>query len=187
MKRLIIGFSALLALCAISVSCSSVPPQGTAPQVSTHLLKDSDLWLYGSDAEINPFIAPNTMIKGRPNEFVVLRLDVVLSQPTELSIAADVKSVDGVLQARLYSLGDMQSYWSDWGDQSAYSSRERLSTLERYYLPNLDFVAPAGRRYYLVMLVGKYPIKRPASVSASVIVGSSQPQYFEATLSALQK
>ena len=135
----------------------------------------------------NPFIAPNTMLKGRPNEFVVLRLDVTVAQPSELSIAANVKSEDGVSQAQLYSLNEMQSYWSDWGDQSDYSSRERLSTLNRYYLPKLDFVAHAGQRYYLFILVGKYPIKRPATVSASVTVGSSQPQYFEVPLPSVQK
>lgn len=188
MKRILVSFFTVASLCALAISCSSVPPPGTQPQVSIHLLQSSDLWQYGSDAETNPFIAPNTMLKGRPNEFVVLRLDVSLAKPTELSIAADVRSADGISQATLYNLSDMQSYWSDWGDQSSYSSRQRANTLARYYVPKIDFVAPAGTRYYIFMLVGKYPIKRPAAVSASVIIGSSsQPQYFEVPLPALQK
>jgi hypothetical protein len=160
-----------------AAACAS-GPQGTTPEVSCALLSSWDLGSYGSSYVSNPFMAPTSLLKGAPDEFVPLGLTLSLPEAATVNIDASVRNETGDVVARLYTLPEMEQYWSNWGDATDRTSRDRLQTLDRWYIPGAQIAAHKGRTEYVMVLMGKKPLPRPASVMVAVSINAGDPQMF---------
>jgi hypothetical protein len=180
--RTAIGGAAVFAVLFLSAACATgARPASGEPEVLCTMLTSWDLGSYGANSATNPFLAPSGLIEGTPDEFVALDIALSLPDSATLSIDAAVRRAgeNGEIVARLYSLQDMRKYWRAWGDPSAQTSRTRLDTLERWYAPSSQFVAHKGRSEYVIVLVGKNPLPRPASATVSIALNGKVGGTFE--------
>jgi hypothetical protein len=170
--------AAILGVAVFMASCATEPPGTGTTGVSCTLLNWLDLGSYGANYTTNPFLAPTSMLKGTPDEFVAL--DLMLSLPDSATVNLDgaVRSDSGDLVARMNDLPQMRDYWDNWGDRTDKTSRTRLDTLNRWCMPSSQFVAHKGRTEYVIVLMGKNPLPRPASVVVSVSLNAGDPQTF---------
>jgi len=163
----------------LAASCASVPERGTEPGVELQLLTRSDLKrMYGSNFSTNPYIEPHNLITRQPREFAVLRLRLALADRLPVSVIAKVVGADGAELARHYDLEYMKDFTSTWGTGDVDVSR-RINILEHSYLQSLNFTGYRGSRDYMIILMGNYPMPRPATVQAQVVVGSGEAKLFD--------
>jgi hypothetical protein len=175
-------FVAVILLAAgLSITgCASAPAErsGSSPAISCRLLPKTDIWSYGPTYATNPFLAPSGLIKGTPDELAVLRIDLTLPESARIGIQGSVQDSAGNTVARLLDLNELRTYWSDWGDRTDKSSRDRLGMLERWCVPSLEFNAHGGRSQYVIVMMGKNPLPRPASVVVSVTLNNVEAGSF---------
>jgi hypothetical protein len=166
-------FCLLTVIFAVGLSfagCAGAPEgaSGSGPAVTCRLLPKTDIWSYGSTWASNPFLAPSALIKGTPDEFAVFRIVLTLPEAGRVGIQGSVQDAAGNTVARLFDLDEMRRYWSDWGDSTDRSSRDRLGMLEQWYVPSLDFAAHKGRSQLVFVMMGKNPLPRPATAMVSI-------------------
>ena len=167
----------MLAIILFATGACATAPFPSSPEVTFALLSVRDLGTYGQTFASNPFLAPSGFVHGAPDEFVAVGLKLALPDAGTVSLDGSVRTPDGREVARFYSLPEVQKYWSDWGDQSDLNSRSRLDTLNRWYPSASQFQAGKGRSEYVVILVGKNPLPRPATVTLTVTLNGG-PQEF---------
>ena len=170
--------AAILGGSVFIASCVTAPPGAGTPGVSCTLLSSLDLGSYGVNYTTNPFLPPTSLVKGTPDEFVALDLVLSLQDSATVNIDGAVRSESGDQVARLNDLPQMRDYWSNWGDRTDKTSRTRLDTLDRWCMPSTQFAAHKGRTEYVIVLIGKKPLPRPASVAVSVSLNGGDPQIF---------
>lgn len=172
-------FAAALAVMISAAGCSSGPePAPGAPPVSCILLSGPDLWQYGTNDVVNPFVPRKGFIRGADEEFVALRIRLSLPESAQVSIDGSVQDPAGKEVAPLQTLAQMTEYWSGAEDVAYRDQNARSNTLTRYYPASFYFTAKKGSSEYVVVFRGKNPLPRPASVMLSVAVGDAQPQQF---------
>ena len=154
------------------------------PSVVCKLLDQNNVRSYGSTFATNPFLAPSALFRGTPDEFVVVEVDLALPDRRRVDIAGSVVDSSRATVAPLYDLRQMHDYWARWGDMGNRDAWTRGATLEQYYPPSLEFEAHGGRSVYVIVLIGKRPLPRPADVVVSVSLGGAEPQLFTFTLPA---
>jgi hypothetical protein len=184
-SRSLLPRSAAMAITALIVlaGCATVRgPAEETPAVSCVLLAPADVWGYATADEANPFLAPAGLLRGTPSEFVVLRLTLSLREESRIAVSAEARDAAGNKTARLYSASDMRDLWKAWGDETSLPHLKRAETLDRWCLPATGFTRRAGRGEYVLVLVGKKPLPRPALVDVAVTVGDAEPAVFTFTL-----
>jgi hypothetical protein len=168
---------------AITVSFASCagapePAAGTSP-VSCDLLSNREISLLSTTRVTNPFMPTIGIVQGSRDEFVVARIRLVLPEPTLVVINGSVTGDAGNAVAPLKTYQQMTRYWTeDAGDIDYRDARTRSDVLTRWYPPDLQFTAKAGRSEFVVAFIGKNPLPRPASVTLSVALGDAPPQEF---------
>jgi hypothetical protein len=166
-RSIILASSALSLL--LAAGCAS-SPSATAPSTSIRLATLEELKsAYGYSYDVNPYLEPSSIFRGKLTEFVVLRVDLNLSAPAKVLVAARVADKDGRIIAEPKDLYLMTLFWDMW-QTSDPNAEKRLTSLERSYLPGLTFEEKAGRHRYYLVLTGKYPLERPATVQAELAV-----------------
>jgi len=175
----------ILAVALSSAGCTSSPATA-APPVACVVLSASQIVMYGPSRAVNPFFPRASAVRKAADEFVVLQLNLSLSEPARIALAGAVRDTAGNDAARLQSLSQMQEYWSFGEDVDDREARARMDTLTRYYSPALQFVQRRGRSEYIVVLLGKNPLPRPATAVLSVSLNGAEPQSFTFPLPALK-
>ena len=177
---------AVFAVTLLAVSCASQPANASGkPGASCKVLSFGDLGTYGASFFSNPFMQPSSILSGTPEELVVLDLSLSLPDSATVDLDGSVKVPTGEVVARVYSLSEMQDFWNGWGDKSSATSRTRIDTLTRYYAPSDHFMARKGNAEYIVVLMGKNPLPRPAMVELTVSL-NAVTQSFTFSLAALK-
>ncbi|MCX7026046.1 MAG: hypothetical protein NT061_00855 [Spirochaetes bacterium] len=170
---------------ALSVmSCASAPPITTS-RVEVELLSRKQVTAkFGIDQKIDPFIAPTGLVRGKPNDFVVLRLSTELLNATFIQLTITIKDKDGNSSLWLWSKEDFKEYWRSWGggrsnDDGANEGEAKAINLEAliedFYVPGESFTAPRGRSQFYIVLVGKNPLNRPLRVMMDVNAAGLAP------------
>ncbi len=180
---------AMAVLCALSlfVSCASSP--GNAARISTvnvSMLSQDEVRHTGSGSTFteNPYLVPEGIVKGKPYEFIVLRVDFKLESATTVEIQAKTIDANGLSNVPLFGLEEMKSLWEAWPGKEADVLR-RSDALERTYMPALVQKSSRGSRTWYLVFVGKNPIPRPTKVAVKAFIGESAPSVFEFELPAL--
>ena len=150
-----LNFLAAAIAVAVSVAGCASGPAPAVPAVACELVSGSELWKYGPNAVVNPFVPLTGTVRGTQDEFVVLRIRLSLAESTTVEIDGLVEDPTGKELARLQTFGQMT----------------------RYYPPDLHFVARKGRAEYIVLFSGKNPLSRPAVISLSVTLNGEPEQF----------
>jgi hypothetical protein len=133
----------------------------------------------------NPYLEPKSLLRGKLNEFFVVRMDFNLPEASRIAIIAEAFSDDGKEAARAYDLYSFIEFW-DYNtirDDDNDSLRQRKITyIERSCIPSMQFNQRAGKNTLLVPFVGKNPIPRPATIYVQVAIGGGEPFIFEQRL-----
>ncbi len=169
----------MVALLFVFVSCETSPdimtPSFSVTLESEASLKNSLLGAYWSE---NPYLEPSGIFTGMKNEFVVLRMNIELPVATDVDFTAYVQDSAGKIVAEYKDLDSMRFFWSNWmTDQER--NNQRSVTLTQTYAPRQVFTARKGTRSYYIVLMGKNPLPRPATVFAQVYVKGLESQTFE--------
>lgn len=152
-------------LCA--VACAGGPPPQGEPSAEVRVLDRSEIKSsWGSRPTVNPFLEPTGLIQGQPNEFVVIEVKFSLPSRSAFGVDAYAEGADGQEIAWMKDAGEFSDYWSVW--EKMGNSSQRGSKIESYYLPGKTFTYPRGTYRYLVALVGKNPLPRPATIRVVV-------------------
>lgn len=174
------GSIAVILSIMLAVSCATVGAKNE--KVSTvkvsFMSQDAMKKEGGSTFVENPYLVPEGMLKGKPYEFIVLKIDADLASGSVVEIQAAALNPDGKAAATLFSLDEMKSLWEAWPAAEADVLR-RADRLERTYMPGLITKAPRGNTTWYLVFVGKNPIMRPAKVSVKAFIGAGAPVSFE--------
>jgi len=184
MKHIAIASCLLCLLLVFATGCTSTPPV-TSPEVAATIAPERDLAQYGVPFSSDPFLSPFTLLMST-DEFVTLKIRIALPEAARVDISGDVEAPDGTKLARLYSRQDMHTYWVGRGRDGDPDMVKRNGYIDRFYAPDLDFSARAGRTEYYVVMIGKSPIPRPAKAILTVMLGS-ESQRFELDLPPIKK
>jgi len=184
MKRVIRAFSVtvfVLMLTVVALSCASIP-SGTKAGITIAIADTASLKsAFGSTFMQNPFLVPNGLIRGIPDEFVVVRVDLNLGARSLVAIEGGIYSEAGANLAELLDKQSLGEYWFTWDPREEPDSRRR-SKLERNALPGAHFqLSPGQHRYYLVFK-GPNPIPRPATIRIQVSAEGLELVVFEDAL-----
>lgn len=176
----------LMAVIASLWSCASAP-MVVKPSASVRLMTVDELQsAYGYNFAVNPYLEPSSLIRGKPYEFSVLRIEIATSENAAVAVSAKVLGADGSALAEAKDLEQMKLLWDMWEGKDSDKNR-RLTSLERSYLPGPSFVQKPGSRVYYLVLTGKYPYPRPATVEVSLLVEGLDPVTFSQALPELPK
>jgi hypothetical protein len=160
----------ILACIAFGSMACTTAPASVEGQVSVKLRIISEKELaaaYGGEYEINPFIAPSSMITGKPDDFVVLALDLALSKPSRIAVEAQALGPEGGEVASFYSMSMLAEFCRQFNVEKVEDKR-RMAALKRGCAPGPSFDARPGERRIFIVLVGKHPLPAGTRVKASV-------------------
>ena len=178
---------AVLALCAILLAgCASLPAYDTdKPRLSLSKANEKELLAYGNSFVENPYLEPRTLIRGKLNEFHIVKLSLNLPEATRISIIAEAKKLDGSEAAKVYDQNTFAEFWDANTTVESTSGSEiqkKNSSISRSCIPAFSFTANAGQSEFYIPFVGRNPIPRPAKIYVQVSTGSGEPCVYTATL-----
>lgn len=165
---------AFLSFSLLLSACASLPPI-TESKVEVELLSKKQVTdRFGVDQKLDPFIAPTGVLKGKPYDFVVLRLKTELVDKTYIQSLITAKDKDGNASLSLWSKSEFKEFWREW-ETSEAKTVNREALIEDFYFPGETFSAPKGRNEYYIVLIGKNPLNKPITVSIDVNASGLSP------------
>ncbi|MDX9828162.1 MAG: hypothetical protein RBT73_10510 [Spirochaetia bacterium] len=156
----------------------------TLPKVVVYKADESDIRDYGKNYTENPYLEPRTLIRGKLNEFFVVKVDFNLPADDIVAIVASAKAPSGEDVAKVYDIQSLKDFW--WSvtiqdeDNGLYD--RKMTAIERSCIPGFDFKQRAGKRSLYIPFIGKNPIPRPATVSVQVVLSSGYTGQFSYVL-----
>ena len=182
------GISVKLAMVSIALlivtlsGCKTAPKaKADVPVVQITKATTEEIKAYGSSYESNPYMEPRTLIRGKLNEFFVVKIVLNLPAKSKVSVLAEMKGPDGSSAARAYSKLDFATFWQNVIAQNEDDPKynQKMTTIARSCIPGFDFTEGAGLTTYYLPFVGKNPIPRPSKVYVQVSVsGQGEPCVF---------
>jgi len=173
---------AVVAFAAIFSSCASVPTYDSSkPPVSLTQATYQDVRKFGNNNDVNPYFEPSSLIRGKLNEFFIVKLSFNLPKEAEVSIIADATQADGQEAAKVYTLYDFIDFWDINTTRQPDNDAKiqlRKTNIERSCVPALQFKQGAGQNVLFLPFIGKNPIPRPAKMYVQVEVAGTEPAVF---------
>lgn len=180
--------SLIVLLCGaiLITSCATTPAfNANKPPVSISQATQTELRQFGPNSDTNPFIEPRTLVRGKLNEFYLVRLELNLVSESPVSILAEAKGLDGTETAKALDMYAFEAYW----DSVTYREpdndakiQSRITNIKRSCIPGFSFTVKAGQSIYYIPFVGKNPIPRPSRIYVQVTVGNAEPLIYTADL-----
>jgi len=157
------------------LSCAS-NPKVIEPNASLSLLSQADVksGYFGATQNENPYMEPVGILRGRPTEFVVIKLDFSTASEAIVTFSATLKNEKGDRLAELKTQDEMFSFWTGW-EGDVLLNRQRELNIRQTYLPASSFEAKPGKYTYYAVLMAKYPIERPSVIHAELNVSGLNP------------
>jgi hypothetical protein len=183
--RCCIRFILALAVAMSLAACASSPRTSASVPITAALRlapEEELVAIYGKQYQENPYIAPWTVLLGRPEEFIVLRLE--LSTPAATAVELDVRAADadGREVASFRDRENMKQYCAMYGAEAA-EIRRRFAILDRSCAPSDAFKVRAGVSVYYIVLMGKRPLPE-TRLRARVLVDGGIAASLDETLEA---
>ncbi len=162
----------LLAVLLCLAGCASAPQPADLPgesSVQIHMLDSDTLKTrFGPNDSVNPYMPYRSIIFGTRDEFIVFEVEAELAADGPVKVSGSVIDANGKSVAVLRDFLYMEDYWRNYNGGSTESVC--LKKLRQTYMKRNPLKAKAGSQKFIVMLVGKNPIPRPAAVSIAVEV-----------------
>lgn len=170
----------------VLAGCASLPSyDANNPRVSLSKASDKELLFFGNSYVENPYLEPRTLIRGKLNEFYIVKLSLNLPEAARVSVIAEAKKLDGSEAAKVYDQNTFIEFWDANTTVESTSGSEiqkKNSSITRSCIPAFSFTASAGQTEYFIPFVGKNPIPRPAKIYVQVSTGSGEPAVYTVTL-----
>jgi len=164
------------------LSCVTSYPNYTKeiPEILISNSKEKEILKIISSPSINPYIEPSTVLRGKLNEFFVVRIDFNLEKDTEIKITADMNSLkDKKTVAYLYEREQFLAYWEGFLSHDSIEDNlqytKKTNSIRKTCFPEFSFLQKAGRSVLYLPFIGKNPIERPTEVYVQVTAGSREP------------
>jgi hypothetical protein len=156
------------------VSCASVPPESASPSASIRLVDQNGMRaLWGRSFTVNPYLEPQAAFFPSKYEFEIVSFTVSLPSATKVVLSASVYDAEGKESVLAYDLHDFKVFWNSWGTTDL-NIANRQRTIDLTYAPASSFTAPRGNRTYYLVMIGKRPIARPATVRAWITLDGEE-------------
>jgi len=180
----------LVLLCAIAllspftllVSCVSTPAYDPArPQVVIAQASQAEIRKFGPSYIENPYMEPRTLLRGKLNEFFVVKVDFNLPVDSKVSILAEAKQAGGKEAARVHDSYSFIEFWDSITlieSEKGAEVQRKMTIIERSCIPAFDFVQRAGQGTLYIPFMGPNPIQRPATIYVQIVVGKGEPVIF---------
>jgi len=142
---------------------------------------DDDIKAYGRNFDENPYLEPRTLIRGKLNEFFIVKIQFNLPSESKISIIADATAKDGKEAARAYDTQGFIAFWESniFKDEDNDAQKQRKYTsIERSCVPSMNFSQRAGQNTLYLPIVGANPIPRPAKIYVQVATSSGESVVF---------
>lgn len=177
-----IALSGLAFIMLALVGCKTSPKiKADAPVVLIEKASIEEIRKYGPTYESNPYLEPRTLIRGKLNEFFVVKVSLNLATKSRVTVICDMKAPDGSTAGKAYSKDDFRAFWQQVivQDQKSEDYKTKITTIGRSCIPSFDFTEGAGLTTYYLPFVGKNPMPRPSKVYVQVSVsGQGEPYVF---------
>jgi hypothetical protein len=174
---------AIVALALISFSgCATTSKfDPLLPQVSITKATQADIRAFGVSYIDNPYMEPRSLIRGKLNEFFVVKLDFNLPAEARVSIMAEAKTSGGIEAARARDSYSFVEFWDSMTVMETEKGAEfqrKVTAIERSCVSSFDFMLRAGKDTLFLPFTGPNPIQRPATIYVQVVVGKGEPVTF---------
>lgn len=168
-------------------ACAHIPEYDSSyPQVAISAGDSQSLLQFGKDYSTNPFLEPRSLLRGKLNEFYIIRIHFNLQEESRVSILAEMSSKDGSSVASPYYRDYLKEYWEIYAERGAASANMAASTkrnvIDNYVPVSSVFIQKAGQTDLYLPMIGPNPIPRPANIYIQVSVNRGEPVLFEAEL-----
>jgi hypothetical protein len=182
MRKYFYGVLITVVLCGAFFSCAG-DPKLSQPSASLALVPQTGIknGILGTNQQENPYMEPYGILRGRPTEFVVIRLDYAVSEAKNVAFKASVTNDKGEPLATLKTEEQMRTFWLDWQGDPPLNA-QRNTTLSQTYIPDVFFSTKPGKHFYYAVLAAKSPIERPATVRAELRIDGMDPVTLEMPL-----
>lgn len=164
------------------VSCATAP-SSINPYASLTLVKPNEVvnGYLGQTQNENPYIEPVSVLKGKTTEFVIVKLEINAPKDAYVRFAATLVNGKNEVIATLKTTEDMYAFWDVWAGDVVLN-KQRTLTIKQTYLPDTYFNVKPGKNFYYAVLMGKYPLERPAALHAEMYVDGMDPVKLDAPL-----
>jgi hypothetical protein len=159
-------------------SPSSVSSAG-APAISARLLSWEELKsAFGKNYETDPYMPYKGIFSGAKEEFIVLKIEVSMPKNGTVSVFCSASGPDGAAVAVQKDIREMENYWYPIGGKTEVNIETRMSMLRRSYMRSNPYAAKAGKSSFIIVLIGKNPLPRPAKVDVQVMAAGLESASF---------
>lgn len=174
-------FVALVFLSSCATKPKSIP---STYSVNIQKMDESGIHAIHSSKDVNPFIEPGSLLRGKVNEFVVFKIDISNDHDRTIRIDSIMQDKDQNY-IEVYYADRFVEYWDQNStrtstDKTTLSNYAKKVSLIKKVVVRADTITinPGEYIYYLVF-VGPYPIKRPAHAQIDISTNDGEYNSFE--------
>lgn len=142
------------------------------PAIQVEQATKTDIRSFGFKSGENPYIEPSSLIRGKIDEFFIVKFSFNLSETKNISILAEAQDDKGASIGRFYTADKFVQYWKLRDaydeDDNPYGNAKQVS-IQSSCLSSFEFSQKPGVREYYLPFVSSYPIKRPATIHIQVV------------------
>lgn len=167
----------ILPIVIFAWSCASVEDNPQQYGINVKRLNADEIRAI-SNLQINPYIEPSSIIRGKIDEFIVVRIEFSVEREMLISISSDLKDRNGK-HIPIYYVDDLLAYWDQFrGSNDKKSIQDfikKQNLIKQTCIPDSQFRLRPGRYVYYLVFIGPYPIKMP--VQGKIEISSSSGAY----------
>ncbi len=180
--KVLLGF--VFIVVAFQSCATTIPYSKELPEVViSHVMGEDNTLKIMRNPYTNPYIEPSTMLRGKFNEFYIIKIDFNLAQDTKIEIVAEINTINGNNAAAYpYDREQFITYWEMFANHDLIEDNleytKKMNTIRTTCIPSYVFMQKAGRSTMYLPFIGKNPLPRPAKVYVQVYTGAQIPFEF---------
>ena len=160
---------ALSAFIILSCTTTGIGDGGRTSVVAKLVDQKELLKEFGVRKTENPYTPPVTMLLKPVFEFIVVSVEVSSQMPVNIKIeSATVIGSKNESIAKLLTSVELHELWLFYGKpEMLYHLYDKI---DRSYIPSTSYKAKTGKSRRLLVFSGAYPIKKPCTISLTLLV-----------------
>jgi len=166
-------------------SCTTTNPYSKElPTMAvSHVIDQNNILKIVRNPYTNPYIEPSTMMRGKLNEFYVVKIDFNLEQDTRIEIVAEMNSMNDISAAAYpYDREQFITYWEMFSSHDLIEDNveytKKMNAIRSTCVPSFVFTQKAGRSTLYFPFIGKNPLPKPAKVFVQVYMNGQMSYEF---------
>jgi len=175
--------SLLIVILFFAISCTTTPVYN--PSLPLAIIKPAstnEIRQFGNNININPYIEPYTLLRGKLFEFYILKIIINKRDTSKIDIDCDIYVDQNNRDAKAYSIKEFAALWdsiSIYSEDTNPAGNEREHNIQRSCLPSFSFIESSGIHEYFIPIAGKFPMKRPIKILIRVSDANGEQYTYE--------